>query len=188
MTKKEKMFCRVYSALNNLKEAAVHAGFPAEEAQKTAEELIAREDISKIKVEQEDETPALDKKDGDALIKRVKETLKDFVGEVKITDRLTKSPMALITPEGQMSLNLERLMKAHGQQTNFNSTRILEINTRHPVIIKMASLLDNKDNADKVSDAIYVLFNQTLLSEGETLLNPSDFSERLTRFVLNGLD
>lgn len=47
MTKKEKMFCRVYSALNNLKEAAVHAGFPAESAQKTAEELIAREDISK---------------------------------------------------------------------------------------------------------------------------------------------
>ena len=47
MTKKEKAFCRVYSALNNLKEAAVHAGFPAESAQKTAEELIAREDISK---------------------------------------------------------------------------------------------------------------------------------------------
>ena len=47
MTKKEKTFCRVYSVLNNLKEAAVHAGFPAESAQKTAEELIAREDISK---------------------------------------------------------------------------------------------------------------------------------------------
>lgn len=47
MTKKEKCFCRVYAALNNLKEAAVHAGYPAEEAQKTAEELIAREDISK---------------------------------------------------------------------------------------------------------------------------------------------
>ena len=47
MTKKEKKFCQIYSALNNLKEAAVHAGYPAESAQKTAEELIARDDISK---------------------------------------------------------------------------------------------------------------------------------------------
>ena len=48
MTKKEKAFCRVYAALNNLKEAAVHAGFPAESAQAVGEELIGREDISKV--------------------------------------------------------------------------------------------------------------------------------------------
>lgn len=47
MTKKEKLFCRVYAALNNLKEAAVHAGFPAESAQAVGEALIAREDIFK---------------------------------------------------------------------------------------------------------------------------------------------
>lgn len=47
MTKKEKIFCRVYAALNNLKEAAVHAGFPAESAQAVGEALIAREDIFK---------------------------------------------------------------------------------------------------------------------------------------------
>jgi len=47
MTKKEKVFCRVYAALNNLKEAAVHAGFPAESAQAVGEALIAREDIFK---------------------------------------------------------------------------------------------------------------------------------------------
>ena len=45
MTKKEKTFCRVYAALNNLKEAAVHAGYPADSAQRVAEELIARDDI-----------------------------------------------------------------------------------------------------------------------------------------------
>ena len=47
MTKREKCFCRVYAALNNLKEAAVHAGYPAESAQKVAEALIVREDVSK---------------------------------------------------------------------------------------------------------------------------------------------
>lgn len=47
MTKKEKTFCRVYAALNNLKEAAVHAGYPAESAQAIGEELISREEISR---------------------------------------------------------------------------------------------------------------------------------------------
>ena len=45
MTKKEKKFCQIYSALNNLKEAAVHAGYPAESAQSIGEELIGREDV-----------------------------------------------------------------------------------------------------------------------------------------------
>lgn len=47
MNKKEQMFCRAYAALNNLKEAAIHAGYPANEAQRTAETLIAREDIAR---------------------------------------------------------------------------------------------------------------------------------------------
>lgn len=104
-----------------------------------------------------------------------------------MTDRLTKSPMALITPEGQMSLNLERLMKAHGQQTNFSSQRILEINGKHPVIQKLAELTSKKENADLVSDGIWVLFDEALIAEGEPLKNPAAFTERLTRFVMKGL-
>ena len=63
MTKKERAFCRVYAVLNNLKEAAVHAGFPAESAQAVGEELIGREDISK-------EVARLSAKNSDSLCDR----------------------------------------------------------------------------------------------------------------------
>ena len=148
--------------------------------------MHAREDVSKIKAEKET-GKALDKKVGEALTKKIKDILGNSVGEVKLTDRLTKSPMALITPEGQMSLNLERLMKAHGQQTAFSSQRILEINGRHPVIGRLAELVADKEKGDLLADGIWVLFDEAMIAEGEPLKNPADFTERLTRFVMAGL-
>ena len=149
--------------------------------------MHARDDIGKIKPTEKDDTPTLSKKDGELLAKKIKEVLGDSVGEVKMTDRLTKSPMALITPEGQMSLNLERLMKAHGQQTNFNSMRVLEINGKHPIIKRLSELINKSEQTDLVSDSIWVLFDEALISEGEPIKNPAAFSERLGRFIMGGL-
>ncbi|MBQ7412804.1 MAG: molecular chaperone HtpG [Alphaproteobacteria bacterium] len=148
--------------------------------------MHARDDIAKIKVEKDD-SPTLGAKESEALMKKIKEILGDAVGDIKMTDRLTKSPMALITPEGQMSLNLERLMKANGQPTNFNSQRILEINGKHPVIRKLSELVGRKDSDSVLSDGIWVLFDEALIAEGEPIKNPSAFNERLTRFILSGL-
>lgn len=86
-----------------------------------------------------------------------------------------------------MSLNLERLMKAHGQQIAMNSDRILEINPRHEVIHKLADMADKKEMSEKFNDAVLVLFDQTLIAEGEPLKDPAAFSKRLTSFILNGL-
>ena len=148
--------------------------------------MHAKDDLNKIKAEKDD-TPTLDKKAGEKLTQKINDVLGDSVGSVQMTDRLTKSPMALITPEGQMSMNLERLMKAHGQQTNFNSQRILEINGKHPVIQKLADLIDKEEMTDVVAASIQVLFDETLIAEGEPIKNPSAFAERLTRFIMAGL-
>ena len=149
--------------------------------------MHAGTDLEKIKLENEPTEKALDKNKEKELINRIKETLKESVKDVQVTDRLTKSPFALITPAGVMSLNLERLMKAHGQQIAMNSDRILEINPRHEVIHKLADMLDKKEMDDKINDAILVLFDQTLIAEGEPLKDPAAFSRRLTSFVLSGL-
>ena len=149
--------------------------------------MHARDDVIKIQPTEKDDTPTLDKKAGEALTKKIKEILGDSVGEVKVTDRLTKSPMALITPEGQMSLNLERLMKANGQQTNFNSLRVLEINGKHPIIRRLSELSNNAEQADLVADSVWVLFDEALIAEGEPIKNPALFSERLGRFIMGGL-
>ncbi len=149
--------------------------------------MHARADLEKIKPENISETKAISTEQADKLIKKMKEILGDNIKDIKTTDRLTKSPMALITPEGEMSLNLERLMKANGQQIAFNSGRVLEINPRHPLIHKLAELVDNSEVAQKMTDGVWVLFDQTLIAEGEPIKDPALFSERLSSFVMSGL-
>ena len=149
--------------------------------------MHAGSDIEKIKLENEPAEKALEKEVETKLLKRIQEVLKENVKDVKTTDRLTKSPFALITPSGMMSLNLERMMKAHGQQIAMNSDRVLEVNPRHQVIHRLASLIDKKESETMVDDAIQVLFDQTLIAEGEPLKDPAAFSKRLTNFVLSGL-
>ena len=146
--------------------------------------MHAGSDLEKIKLENEPNEQPIDKEKEKLLINRIKETLKESVKDVQVTDRLTKSPFALITPSGMMSLNLERLMKAHGQQIAMNSDRILEINPRHEVIHKLSEMLENKEMNDKVNDAILVLFDQTLIAEGEPLKDPAGFMEKINTLKL----
>lgn len=149
--------------------------------------MHAKNDLEKIPVEKSSEESSLDKEKADLLIKHIKTLLGDKVSTVQLTDRLTKSPIALITPEGQMSLHLERLMKANGQQIAFKSERVLEINPKHPLIHKIADLLKENTETSKIDDAIQVLYDQTLIAEGETLPDPADFATRLNNFILLGL-
>lgn len=161
--------------------------YTAYQGKKIVSVMHAKNDLEKIKPENNQQGDILSKEKADLLIARIKEILGDNIKEARITDRLTKSPLALITPEGEMSLNLERLMKAHGQQIAFNSGRILEINPRHPLIHKLSELIESNKENQKVSDGIWVLFDQTLIAEGEPIKDPTKFAERLSSFVMSGL-
>lgn len=149
--------------------------------------MHAAEDLDKIKPVHKETEKALKKSESDKLIAKMKEILAESVSDIRTTDRLTKSPIALITPAGQMSMNLERLMRAHGQQINFASERVLEINPRHPLIHKMADLVDNADMAEHLNDSIWVLYDQTLVAEGESVKDPAKFAERLSRLLMRGV-
>ena len=149
--------------------------------------MHAAEDLDKIKPVHKETEKALKKSEADKLIAKMKEILAGSVSDIRTTDRLTKSPIALITPAGQMSMNLERLMRAHGQQINFASERVLEINPRHPLIHKLADLVDNADMAEHLNDSIWVLYDQTLVAEGESVKDPAKFAERLSRLLMRGL-
>ena len=78
-------------------------------------------------------------------------------------------------------------MKANGQQITYASDRIVEINPRHPLIHKLAELVSRKEAPEKVADAVWVLYDQALIAEGENISDPTAFTERLGNFVLSGL-
>ena len=114
------------------------------------------------------------------------ELLKDEVGKVVPTEKLTKSPVSLTVENGQMSIHLERLMRNHQQQTAFASSRILEVNPYHPLIIKLAdSMFDDKERPT-VEEVCRLLLDQAKIAEGEAISDSSFFSEKLSDYILRG--
>ena len=108
------------------------------------------------------------------LVERIKTTLGERVKEVRVTHRLTSSPACLVAGEHDMSGNLERLLKAAGQNVPM-SKPILEINPKHALVQRLKGQADS----EKFGDWSHILFDQALLAEGGQLEDPATFVRRL---------
>ena len=111
---------------------------------------------------------------------------KNEVGKVVATEKLTKSPVSLTVENGQMSIHLERLMRNHQQQTSFASTRILEINPYHPLIIRLADSISDEKQKTTIEEISRLLLDQAKIAEGEAISDSSFFSEKLSQYILQG--
>ena len=114
------------------------------------------------------------------LINVLKNELKDKISDVILSERLTKSPVLLLADESGMDINMEKLMKMHNQKTP-TSKKILEINSDHPMIIKISENL-KKINHKKAAN---LLLDQANILDGNTLSNPSEYIENLTELFIN---
>ena len=108
------------------------------------------------------------------LVERIKTTLGERVKDVRVTHRLTDSPACLVTGEGDMSANLERLLKAAGQAAP-TVKPTLEINPTHALVTRLNAESDEARFADWAN----LLFEQALLAEGGQLDDPASFVRRL---------
>jgi molecular chaperone HtpG len=108
------------------------------------------------------------------LVERIKSTLGERVKDVRVTHRLTDSPACLVTGEGDMSANLERLLKAAGQAAP-TVKPTLEINPSHALVTR----LNSESDEDRFADWANLLFEQALLAEGGQLDDPASFVRRL---------
>ena len=135
-------------------------------------------DLSKIGEKTKDDKKVKDKKINNKindLVVLLKNELKDTISDVVVSDRLTKSPVLLVAEETGMDINMEKLMKMHNQKTP-NSKKILEINSDHPMIIKISENL-NKFDHKKIS---HVILDQANILDGNILSNPAAYMESLT--------
>ena len=114
------------------------------------------------------------------LINVIKNELKDKISDVIISDRLTKSPILLVAEESAMDINMEKLMKMHNKSAP-DSKKILEINAKHPMIIKISESLKSNDHK-KISN---LLLDQANILDGNILSNPSGYMESLTELFIN---
>jgi len=151
-------------------------------------------DLSGIEAEGEEGKPGKKAKEKTApppaeietLIALLKLSLKDAVSDVRVSERLTDSAVCLVAGDSGLDMNLERLLKQHGQ-IDAVSARILELNPGHPLIAKLAKLAGEEGAADRLEDAAHLLLDQARILEGEPLPEPAAFARRMARVMEGGL-
>jgi len=117
------------------------------------------------------------------LIEKIKTALGESVKDVRSTNRLTSSPACLVSDDNDMSANLERILKASGQELP-GAKRILEINPKHPLL----SRLEVETDSGKLENWASMLFEQALLAEGGRLDDPAAFVKRMNEMLLEMSD
>lgn len=113
------------------------------------------------------------------LVEKIKGVLSEQVKDVRATTRLTSSPACLVSDEHDMSANLERILKASGQEPP-PSKRILEVNPKHPLI----TALDAQTEPAAIDNWSQLLYDQALLAEGGRLDDPAAFVKRMNDMLL----
>ncbi len=106
---------------------------------------VAKGGLDLGKLADEEEKKEQEKEAGDYkdLIERIKKSLGDKVKDVRVTGRLTESPVCLVADEHDMGMHLERLLKAAGQDVP-GSKPILELNTHHPLVQRLKNEADDQ--------------------------------------------
>ena len=120
------------------------------------------------------------------LLTWLKETLSDHVKEVRLSTRLTKSPVCLITDTFGITPALARMYRASGQVVPVGK-RILELNPKHPLVTGLQQAHKNRDDESSLAETAELLYGTALLAEGDVPGDPAKFAgllaDRLARTV-----
>ncbi len=118
----------------------------------------------------------------DDLISFIKDCLKDKINDVKISKKLTSSPVCLVADNKAMDIRLERyLLDQH--QIQKGMLKNIEINTKHPIIQEINGNLNNSDKSAKMKELVEILFDEACILEGEPVANPGEFARRLNSLL-----
>ncbi|MGE0706823.1 MAG: molecular chaperone HtpG [Planctomycetota bacterium] len=115
----------------------------------------------------------------------MKGILGDRVQDVRLTDRLTDSPVCLVSGEHDPGANLERILKAAGAENGmYGGKRVLELNAKHPLIESLQALVGKPEHHTRLRDWTELLHDQALLTEGSKIADPAGFAQRMNSLLL----
>jgi len=137
-------------------------------------------DLSKVKgADEKPEEPAADMA---GAIAKLKAALGEAVADVRVSARLTESPVCLVADTGGMSLHLARMLKQHGEGADLGIRKVLEVNPKHALIKRLETL-----DGEPLNDAALLLLDQARIVEGEAVPDPAAFARRLARVMEKAL-
>ncbi len=120
-----------------------------------------------------------------SLLERIKSALKGEVDDVKLSTRLTESPVCLVSGEG-LSFEMEKVINQLPGDKTMKAKKILEINPQHELFKAIEKLY--LANNEAVDDYAEVLYNQALLIEGLGIKDPVGFSNKMVKLLIKAAE
>merc|ERR1711966_432829 len=130
------------------------------------------------------------------LTKFLKKLYGSDVSRVSISKRLGRAPAIVSSSEWGNSANMDRIMRAqafaHGVAPGENAipTGNLELNPRHPFVIKLLESIPEDEEAeipDSVKDNAWILLDTATMSGGFPIRDPKKYAARMTRVLKSSL-
>lgn len=151
--------------------------------------MKAGNDLDAFPLDAETEKAEAQAEESDAiagLLTAMKTLYGDAVRDVRTTRKLSETPICLSVGEGDMDLRMERFLAEHKQLPK-RAAKIVEINPTHPVIQSLANRYVAEGLTVEAEDALWLLFDQALIAEGEPVSDAGGFARRLSAFMEKGL-
>ncbi|MBQ8905388.1 MAG: molecular chaperone HtpG [Ruminococcus sp.] len=137
---------------------------------------------SDLNLETEEEKKEIEKKSETYkdLFSSMKESLGDKVAAVRLSSRLKSHPVCL-TSDGELSLEMEKVLNAMPTDQKVKADRVLELNADHPVFATLTALAET--DKEKLATYTSLLYNQALLIEGMSIEDPVAFSNAICELM-----
>ena len=143
-------------------------------------------DIKAIPLKEGAPPPAETSAEVATLIAFFKQTLEGEIAEARASDRLTDSVACLVAPEFGPDRQLEKMLAAHGRLSE-RTKPALEVNASHPLTLALARRFADGQEKALIEDAAWLIYDEALLAEGETLHDAPAFAARLRRVMEKAL-
>ena len=129
--------------------------------------------------EEKKELEELNKNSKDVL-EFLKDTLKDNVVDVRLTNKLSNHPVCLTT-EGEISVEMQKVINAMPTDEHINASLVLEINSKHPIVEKLNILFNN--DKEELKKYAKILLAEAKLIEGLPVENPTEISNLVVELI-----
>lgn len=121
------------------------------------------------------------------LLQCLRSAVQDDVKEVRLSSRLTSSPSCLVRDDGDLSPQLEAMLRQAGQEVPVRKP-ILEINPEHAIVVRLREIFEQNGTDPRLADHAGLLYAQAILAEGGQLAHPRAFNEKVAELMEKALE
>ena len=141
---------------------------------------VSADDLGLETPEKKEELKAKEEESAD-MLEELKKALDGKVTKVTLSQRLKSHPVCL-TSEGEITLEMEKVLNSLPNDQQVHAQRVLEINPDHEIFTKLKDISTSGDK-DKLAKYAKLLYTQALLIEGMPIDNPVEFSNLICELM-----